>query len=186
MRAADIDILRLGIAEIVEVECPVGIQFLGIFHADSVAGVACWREGYPSSHILLEVVDVFFAGRRDSQGLHAHARSHLRTQGSQRYLSTLSIQPRLVIEVRHVPTVHLLAGIIYLTIIFVVRTDGAVGSNLPFLVGRDTLGCTIRKLDEDIDAAFWQSENGCFIGLVLAHGEHPTIAQHQSDGILFL
>ena len=183
---ADIDILRLGIAEIVEIECTIGIQFLGIFHADGVSRVACWREGNPSCHVLLEVVDVIFASRRNRQGLHAHARSHLGAQGSKRYLSTLSLQPRFVIEVRHVPTVHLLAGIIYLTIIFVVRTNRAVGGNLPFFVGRDTLGCTIRELDEDINAAFGQSEDGCFIRLVLAHGEHSPIAQHKTDGILFL
>ena len=57
MRAADVDILRLCVAEIVKVEGAVGIQLLGVFHADGVALLAGWREGYPASHVLVEVVD---------------------------------------------------------------------------------------------------------------------------------
>ena len=81
---------------------------------------------------------------------------------------------------------HLLVGIIYLTIIFVVRTDGTVGSNLPFLVCGNPFCRAIYKLDEYVDATFGQSENGSLIGLVLSHGEHTTVSQYKTDGILLL
>ena len=119
-------------------------------------------------------------------GIHHHARRHLCPKGAQRYGGALGLQPGMVVVAWLVPTRQFLTGIIFLAVVFVVRADRAIGRYLPLLVGRDTLGGAVGKLDEDVDATLRQSEDRCLVGLVLAHGEQPAVAQHQSDAVFLL
>ena len=185
--ATNVDVLRLRITEILQIKRAVGIQFLGIFHTDGIALTTSRYEGNPTSDVLMKIVDVVsqLVGLW-SQRCHLHSWCHLGTQSAKRNLCALSRLPSLVVVASHVPTRQILAGVVFLTIVLIVGTNGTISCYLPFLIRRDTLHGTVSKLDEDIDAAFGQSEDGGFVGLVLAHGEHAAITQNKTYGILLL
>ena len=81
--ATDVNVLGTGVTEIIQIERAVGIQLLGIFHADGIAWLARGRKSNPTSHVLMEIVDfgVYSCGF-GGEGCHRHPRRHLGTQGS--------------------------------------------------------------------------------------------------------
>ena len=123
-------------------------------------------------------------GRWKVQGTFHYSFHHLSPQHARRNLRTICLKPAGVVEADLVPARHLLARIIFLAVILVVSTDGAVGRHLPLLVRRDALGRAVLILDDDIDAALRQSEGGILIRLVLTHGEVAAITQDDADTIL--
>ena len=182
---ADIDILGACITEVSQIKRAVRIQLLGIFHADGIARLTIRGKGYPTRHILTEVVDT---GSEDSgfgrKGSHRHPGRHLGTECTERDFCALCLHPPAVIISYPVPSRQFLAGIVFLTVVFVVGSDRSVGCHLPFLVGRDTFRGAVGKGNQYIYPAFWQSEHRSLVWLVLPHREKAAIAQHDTNAVL--
>ena len=105
---ADINILREGIAEVVEIQTAVSLQFLCIFHTDGITLPATDLETNPARHILSEIYDESIVAMlqtyRMTEFLFNHSRHRLRHQRTVRNGTALGFLPLAVVETSLGPT----------------------------------------------------------------------------------
>ena len=99
---ADIDILREGIAEVVEIQTAVSLQFLGIFHTDGITLLATDLKTNPARHVLSEIYDegivAMLQTYRMTEFLLNHSRHRLRHQRTVRNGTALGFLPLAIVE----------------------------------------------------------------------------------------
>ena len=111
-----------------------------------------------------------------------HTRCHLGCEIGLRDVRTFGLQPFRIVIAYLAPTRHLPAGVIFLTVVFVVGADRSVGGHLPTLIiGLQTLGAAVRIFHDDIDAALGIAEGMNLIGLMLLHREITPVAQDDAE-----
>ena len=116
---------------------------------------------------------------------HRHVLRHGPAQGTIGDGRALGIHPFGIVEAHSCPVGKLLAGIVRLTVVFVVAADGTVETDLPFLVGADGLTTAVGKLHNQIETECGVTEVIDLIGLlVLLHRVVTAVADNHSDGIL--
>ena len=182
LTVTDVNIRRAGITEVFAVECAVVVQFLGINDADSIALLSSDTHLQPSCYILTDVDDVPFYGYWLYLLQDFHTRCHLGCEIGLRDVRTFGLQPFRIVIAYLAPTRHLPAGVIFLTVVFVVGADRSVGGHLPTLIiGLQTLGAAVRIFHDDIDAALGIAEGMNLIGLMLLHREITPVAQDDAE-----
>ena len=187
---ADIDILREGIAEVVEIQTAVSLQFLGIFHTDGITLPATDLETDPARHVLSEIYDECIVAMlqtyRMTEFLLNHSRHRLRHQRTVRNGTALGFLPLAIVETSLGPAFQRLfpAGIILLAIILVVAADRTIEAQLPCIVGSPGFSLSVLILHLHVDAAFRITEKRRLVCLLLSHRKHSSVAQFDGDGIL--
>ena len=187
---ADIDILREGIAEVVEIQTAVSLQFLGIFHTNGITLLATDLETNPARHVLSEIYDegivAMLQTYRMTEFLLNHSRHRLRHQRTVRNGTALGFLPLAIVETSLGPALQRLfpAGIILLAIILVVAADRTIEAQLPCVVGSPGFGLSVLILHLHVDAAFRITEERCLVCLLQSHRKHSAVAQFDGDGIL--
>ena len=190
LAVADINILREGIAEVVEIQTAVSLQFLGIFHTDGITLPATDLETDPARHVLSEIYDECIVAMlqtyRMTEFLLNHSRHRLRHQRTVWNGAALGFLPLAVIETSLSPALQRLfpAGIILLAIIFVVAADRTIEAQLPGVVGSPGFSLSVLILHLHVDAAFRITEERCLVCLLLSHRKHSAVAKFDGDGIL--
>ena len=187
-----IGIIAVGTLGVAQVLCPYvasRVEFLSETDDDRVANRQHWKsELQPTRHVLSHIDDDFAVLAGDALRLqllqHLHILSHGSTQGSVGNSRALSFLPFGIVKAHRCPTVKLLTGVVDLTIVFVVRTDGTIQTNLPFLVSTDGLATAVRKLHDEVGTQRRIAEVRYLIRLfILLHGVVTAIAQHHTNGI---
>ena len=187
---ADIDILREGIAEVVEIQTAVSLQFLGIFHTDGISLPATDLKTNPARHVLTKINDegivALLQTHRMSEFLLNHSPHRLRHQRTVRNGTALGFLPLAIVETSLGPTFQrqFPAGIILLAIILVVAADRTVEAQLPGVVGSPGFSLSVLILHLHVDAAFRITEERSQVCLLLSHRKHSAVAQFDGDGIL--
>ena len=187
---ADINILREGITEVVEIQTAVSLQFLGIFHTDGITLLATDLETNPARHVLSEIYDegivAMLQTHRMTEFLLNHSRHRLRHQRTVRNGTALGFLPLAIVETSLGPALQRLfpAGIILLAIILVVAADRTIETQLPCVVGSPGFGLSVLILHLHVDAAFRITEERCLVCLLQSHRKHSAVAQFDGDGIL--
>ena len=187
---ADINILREGIAEVVEIQTAVSLQFLGIFHTDGISLFATDQETDPARHVLSEIYDegivAMLQTHRMTEFLLNHSRHRLRHQRTVRNGTALGFLPLTVVETSLGPALQSLfpAGIILLAIIFVVAADRTIETQLPCVIGSPGFSLSVLILHLHVDATFRITEERRLVSLLQSHRKHSAVAQFDGDGIL--
>ena len=187
---ADIDILREGIAEVVEIQTAVSLQFLGIFHTDGITLLATDLETDPARHVLSEIYDegivAMLQTYRMTEFLLNHSRHRLRHQRTVWNGTALGFLPLAVIETSLGPALQSLfpAGIILLAIILVVAADRTIETQLPCVIGSPGFGLSVLILHLHVDATFRITEERRLVSLLQSHRKHSAVAKFDGDGIL--
>ena len=186
LTVTDIDIGGTCITKVLAIECAVLIQFLSIDNADGVALLSAHSHLQPSCDILPHIYDDalsafckawFRHAFVSSQRCRLHPRSHLGTEICLRNIRPLHIHPFRIVEANLAPAFHLHAGIVFLTIVFVISTNRPVGCHLPsFVIGLQSLCATVSIFHDDINATLRIPERMNLVGFVLLHGKVATIA----------
>ena len=99
---------------------------------------------------------------------------------------TLCGQPLAVVIADSRPCAQLLAGVVLLTVVFVVAADGTVAGQLPvFLVAAHGLFRPVGILDDEVQPHLGIAELHNLVRLViLAHGVVASVAQDHADGVV--
>ena len=190
LAVADINILREGIAEVVEIQTAVSLQFLGIFHTDGISLPATDLETDPARHVLSEINDESIVAMlqtyRMTEFLLNHSRHRLRHQRTVWNGTALGFLPMAVIETSLGPALQSLfsAGIILLTIILVVAADRTIEAQLPGVVGSPGFSLSVLILHLHVDAAFRITEERRLVCFLQSHRKHSAVAKFDGDGIL--
>ena len=179
----------LGMTQILCPDIASRVEFLSEADNNRIASRQHWKaELQPTRHILSHIDDDFVALAGDTLRIqlfqHLHILSHRTTQGAIGDSRSFSLLPLGIVEAHLCPTIKLLAGIVGLTIVFVIRADGTIQTNLPFLVGADGLTTTVCKLHNEVGTQRRIAEVRNLVWfLVLLHGVVTAIAQHHTNGI---
>ena len=176
-------------------------EFFGKAQTQGVALIeAHLSNGYahPSGKVLPEVEqDATIFGEtyiaRVEHFLHHHRRCRVAAHLADGQGAAFGLSPLAIVEVSHGPsdiiiaafrtfrtfqiTSEPLCGIVNLTIVFVRRTDGAVGSHTPVLfVGGDDIACSVSIFDDEVGTQRGVAEGWYLVELLLLlHGIVATI-----------
>ena len=173
-------------AEILAPEVACAVEFLGIADGDGVAGFGPAKaEVEPSGKILSEVHNDGIADLADTLGLkgvhHLHVGTHGSAKGAQRNGHTFGFLPLGVVETRFRPVGKHFRGVIDFTVVFIVRADGTVGIDFPFLGRGNHFALAVDVFDDEVQAQFGVSEVGYLVGLLLLlHGVVATVAKNKT------